>query len=94
MLLPEEIRRTIEYYEWKATWWEERAAVRSPLDPALREGLSAYAARQANVRRGLAASVKSQWLKTKATVSPVYGGDVPVPPTLNDAANTPLAVDE
>lgn len=69
LLLPEELRRTIQYHSWKADWWNGRIALCLPSDLALREGLSAHAIRQASIQRGLAADVKNQWLKTKQAVT-------------------------
>jgi hypothetical protein len=64
LLLPEEIRRTIAYHQWKAEWWEQRAALRTDVDSALAEGLKAYTARQATIRRGLAGQALSLWQNT------------------------------
>lgn len=69
-LIPEEVRRTIEYFEWHATDWEKRAAARGDVTPQLREGLAAYAARQASLRRGYAQRCRTLWQKVLA------GGDV------------------
>lgn len=68
LLLPEEIRRTVETHHFKAEWWLERASMRSAcVDAALQEGLTAYATRQAYIRRGLARQVGALWSKTAKT---------------------------
>lgn len=71
-LLPEEMRRTIQYHDWKASWWLSRADLRSSEeDAALREGLHAYAVRQAAIQRGLSERATALWHKTKTTVAPL-----------------------
>lgn len=42
------------YSRWLADWWEEQAEVRQEVTPELREGLSAYAKKQATAERTLA----------------------------------------
>ena len=64
-LIPEEIRRSIEYFEWHAKWWEDRATMRTEVSGELREGLAAYAARQAKFRRGLAVRGAQLWKKAR-----------------------------
>ncbi|EKM49440.1 uncharacterized protein PHACADRAFT_106917 [Phanerochaete carnosa HHB-10118-sp] len=49
LLLPEEIRWTIKTHVFKAKWWVSQAALHTDVDLALREGLIAYAARQAAI---------------------------------------------
>lgn len=71
-LLPEEMRRTIQYHDWKASWWLTRAELRSDkVDAALAEGLRAYASRQASIQRGLGERAATLWQKTKSTVAPL-----------------------
>lgn len=65
-LLPEEIRRAIAFWDRQATIWEDRAGARGDVTPELREGLAAYAARQADIRRGWSARCASLWQKTLA----------------------------
>lgn len=75
VLLPEEVRRTIRSHLFKAQWWEDRVATRADIDPALQEGLAAYAARQAGIRWGLARQVNSEWQKVRpAALSALEGG--------------------
>lgn len=64
LLLPEEIRRTIAYHQWKAEWWEQRAFLRTDIDSVLAEGLRSYSARQTTIRRELAGQAHSLWQKT------------------------------
>jgi hypothetical protein len=61
-LLPiEEMRRVIHFLDWRAKWWQERADLRPDVDPALRNGLHAYAAKQADIQQGLARSFAKTW---------------------------------
>ena len=61
-LLKEEQRRVLISLAQTAQWWEEKAEdVQFKPTQALREGASAYAARQAALRRALAASFRATW---------------------------------
>ena len=79
LLLPEEMRRTIAYHRRKAQWWRERANLRLDTSPALREGLSAYANRQASIRNALADRAEVMWTRTLHAVLKTRSG------TENDA---------
>ncbi|GJF00552.1 CxC2 domain-containing protein [Phanerochaete sordida] len=72
-LLPEEMRRTVVYHSWKAEWWAKRASLRPDASAALREGLAAYAHRQAAIRRGLSAQADALWKKTTRALSKAAG---------------------
>ena len=41
------MQRAVKYCRWLARWWEEQAVLRTDVSPALREGLVAYARKQA-----------------------------------------------
>lgn len=60
MLLSEEIRRVIQFFEWDAARWESRAshavASKGLSDPAYVRGRIAYASKQADIRRKMAES--------------------------------------
>ena len=60
-LMIEEMRRVIHFLDWRARWWQERAELRPDVDPALRNGLCAYAAKQADLQQGLARSFAKMW---------------------------------
>ncbi|KAI0686904.1 hypothetical protein C8T65DRAFT_590675 [Cerioporus squamosus] len=61
-LLQEEMRRVIEYFDWKAGWWQQQAARRSNIGSALQRGLTAYAEFQASVFEGLASCCAHLWV--------------------------------
>ncbi|KAF9522288.1 hypothetical protein CPB83DRAFT_777307, partial [Crepidotus variabilis] len=65
LLLREEMRRTLAFLEWMARWWDGLKSNRSG-DGGLNEGLSAYATRQADLQRALAASFQTTWQKPLA----------------------------
>jgi hypothetical protein len=72
-LVMEEMRRTPWYLDWKAHWWEGLAhswteemfctsRPKSGVDfPMFRDGLTAYAKRQANVQRALVVKFTKLW---------------------------------
>jgi len=74
-MMKEEMRRTLESLGWEAKEWEKRAVLRheqdAKLDPALQEGLRAYAFDQANVRTSLEKHFRSMWEAPLAETAPV-----------------------
>ncbi len=61
-LLEEEMRRVIEYFEWKAAWWRQQATRRPNVEPALTRGLKNYAEKQACIFDGLALRCATLWI--------------------------------
>lgn len=58
-LVLEEMRRTIKYLEWKASWW---LCLRPPLTEVyIEEGRRAYAEKQTAMLRHLADKFKNIW---------------------------------
>ncbi|KAJ7092911.1 hypothetical protein B0H15DRAFT_777021 [Mycena belliarum] len=63
-LLEEEMRRILVFLEWRASWWRalKDARPKSPdEDVALREGLHAYAERQAEIRDEMKGRFRRNW---------------------------------
>ena len=61
-LLKEEMRRTLEFLAWKSARWSSKTLKVNPsLSPALSEGLTAYALRQAAVFASLRDHFSSLW---------------------------------
>ena len=61
-MVQEEMRRVLEYMSWFANWWTTHAAVPSvAYDPYLSEGLTAYAAKQADLRLSLRNHIEMLW---------------------------------
>lgn len=83
-LVQEEMRRVLEFLEYKATWWCSQRARRVGEGEALEQGLAAYASKQADVYRRLARKFASLWLPffTSQSIVPAwasrYPPDVPV----------------
>lgn len=59
-LLWEEMRRVLQFLQWHALWWDNSAHLRT-LTGAEREGVVAYATRQAQIRRDLRARFEVLW---------------------------------
>lgn len=64
-LLEEEMRRSIEYCRWKASWWEEQANRRARVTPSMlphvAEGIAAYAFEQADDEREHEKQWEEKW---------------------------------
>lgn len=64
-LLMEEMRRTLEFFQWDALRWAERMSFQvASADVASLEGHRAYAHRQATLRKSLVASCRCSWTAT------------------------------
>jgi hypothetical protein len=61
-LLAEEMRRTLAFFSWKSTWWRSQGNRRKMTSISLREGLSAYAEKQATMFDRLAQKFARRWL--------------------------------
>jgi hypothetical protein len=67
LLLKEEMRRVLVYFEYKASWWVERGeAERREALHALPEGLQAYVEGQAQLQRDLASNFIKKWASLRA----------------------------
>ncbi|KAJ7716378.1 hypothetical protein B0H16DRAFT_1741305 [Mycena metata] len=60
-LLEEEMRRVLQFFTWRAGWWEEQIGRRDLPDGAHSEGETAYAARQAALLIELRDTFAQQW---------------------------------
>lgn len=61
LLLREEMRRVLAFFRWHADWWGNLAEHGDGLSPEDREGVAAYARKQANVRRLMGRSFDHLW---------------------------------
>ena len=69
LLVQEEMRRVLEYMSWFANWWTSHAVVHSMAhDQYLTEGLTAYAAKQANLRLSLHDHFKMLWKDVQSSL--------------------------
>jgi hypothetical protein len=55
------MRRVICSLDWKASWWVMQAAARSDLPQDIKDGIIAYASKQANINRSLAKDFAVRW---------------------------------
>ncbi len=62
-LLPEEMRRVLAWLQFRESLWMARINQRSDVDDALQEGLTAYAHKQATIRRNMRGMSRQIWLK-------------------------------
>lgn len=98
ILLDEEMRRVIEYCDWKAEWWMKRARDgRQVVSVVLADGLQAYAAQQARQELLMAVRFANMWVvargHTRAIIHRVQG-IVQTPFVLpDDAASDPIVID-
>ncbi len=67
-LLQEEMRRTQEYHDWRAGWWEKQAVLTVQQRADLLEGMCAYAHRQASIRRQMRNYCQRAWSHVRAWV--------------------------
>ena len=78
-LLREEMRRLVEFLNWKARWWTERQTLRPVNNVALLEGITSYAIKQTRVQRELGALAqtlfKTPLEEMDATLDSMGSGD-------------------
>ncbi|KAJ7653994.1 hypothetical protein DFH06DRAFT_1330093 [Mycena polygramma] len=62
-LLEEEMRRVLQFQEWRTEWWRSLVGLRADLQPdaALREGHAAYAHKQAGYMEGIGTRFQAMW---------------------------------
>ena len=63
-LLQEEMRRVLQFLEWKAQWWRSKASKRGGVDSTLANGLTAYSEKQAIITERLAQEFAKTWSST------------------------------
>lgn len=89
-ILKEEKRRTVVTLEHEALTWDQRQGMRFLHSEALSEGLAAYAARQASLRRGLKAKFITLWTAQPRDPD-ACPRIVPLQPASNPSAPGPLS---
>lgn len=62
-LLEEEMRRVLQFLDWRAEWWQSQVGLRVEKQPeeALREGHAAYAMKQAGYMKAMRARFAKNW---------------------------------
>ncbi|KAF8333820.1 hypothetical protein F5887DRAFT_892938 [Amanita rubescens] len=61
MIVQEEMRRVLAFFQWKASWWLDQASHRETIDPSVKCGLSAYAHKQAAICLRMATRFALYW---------------------------------
>lgn len=62
MIIQEEMRRVVAFFEWRSTWWLEQGNRRTDLEPSIQSGVAAYAHKQADICLRMAARCATYWL--------------------------------
>jgi len=66
-LTTEEMRRTLEFFKWKSSWWlslqDARMDSATPPDPQIQHGLRAYTRHQASIYSSLVDTYMNHWRK-------------------------------
>jgi hypothetical protein len=61
VLLKEEMRRVIAFLDWRSTWWCAQGPCNTNIRNNIKDGLIAYANRQADLMQNLAKSFAAVW---------------------------------
>jgi hypothetical protein len=70
MLLKEEMRRVLAYFEYKARWWAERETAQGrQATPELTEGLLSYAQGQAKLQQDMASRFATIWAPLRVEIT-------------------------
>lgn len=76
LLVQEEMRRVLETFKYQANWWENQNGRRTGISSEVIEGLSAYACKQASLRRALHSSFFSLWSNAPELASLTKGAEI------------------
>lgn len=69
------MRRTIEFCNYQASWWDAHADLRLGVNAALMEGIHAYAIRQATTQRLRAAKFVQLRVNGSSSQAPLHPAD-------------------
>ena len=74
LIIQEEMRRVLAFFEWKSTWWLDQANQRLNLEPSIKSGVVAYAHKQSSLCLRMAARWAGYWLPMmkKHGISPTW----------------------
>ena len=67
LILQEEMRRVITWFEWKGTWWQNQATRRTNVEAEILRGISAYAYKQADLVLRMARRCAEEWMPVLAS---------------------------
>ena len=76
LIIQEEMRRVIAFFEWRSAWWLEQANRRQTLEPSIESGVIAYAHKQSTLCLRMAARCATYWLPVmeKHRIIPTWAG--------------------
>ena len=61
-LVIEEMRRILCYMDWRSHYWQSLVSKREGLDATVRDGIAAYAEKQAYIAQMIAQRCSKRWL--------------------------------
>jgi hypothetical protein len=75
LIIQEEMRRVLSFYEWRSAWWLEQANRRIALESSIQSGVVAYAHKQSALCLRMAARCAEYWLPVmnKHGIIPTWG---------------------
>jgi hypothetical protein len=75
MIIQEEMRRVLAFFEWRSAWWLEQANRRLIVEPSVRSGVVAYAHKQSTLCLRMATRCAVYWLPVmkKHGIIPTWG---------------------
>lgn len=76
LIVQEEMRRVLAFFEWRSRWWLEQANRRQDLESSVKSGVVAYAHKQSRLCSRMAARCAVYWLPVtrKHGIDPTWGG--------------------
>lgn len=97
-LVQEEMRRVLEFFEWKVFWWRTQGERRRDVSADIISGLQAYAEKQAHMFHCLAVKFAGKWwpLFTNQKITPSWASKYPEPPAakVSETATQPVELEE
>jgi hypothetical protein len=97
VLLDEEMRRVLNFCEWKANWWIRQVPLRENVTGPLAEGLKAYTAEQADMEWRIHKAWSSKWCHARELAQPVIMavmGEASLPTKDIDAGSIEFEIEE
>lgn len=83
VLLDEEMRRVLQFCQWKQDWWAAQVGQREGISAQLSEGLAVYAVQQADMEDRIARCWRVKWAHAREIARPlidtIMGGIFPLP---------------
>lgn len=67
LIVQEEMRRVLAWFEWRGNWWEQQATRRENGQAEILQGVAGYAYKQASIQRRLQSQFGVAWLEILQT---------------------------